>query len=51
MGGLLGLSLGEIPELWTTPWAGRIGLSLAGYDEVRLDEVVERTIAVADSIR
>ena len=51
VGGLLGLSLGEIPESWTAPWSGRIGLSLAGYDEVRLDEVVERTVAVADSIR
>ena len=49
IGGLLGLSLGQIPPSWTEPWSGRIGLSLAGYDEVSLDEVVDRTVRVAHS--
>jgi len=30
--------------------AGRIGLNLAGFTELRLDDVVSRTIAVAQSI-
>ena len=50
VGGLLGLSLGEIPNAWTEPWAERIGLTLAGHDEVSLDEVVARTTQVAHSL-
>ena len=50
VGGLFGLTGSPIPDAWTRPWAGRIGLSLAGYAELQIDEVVERTIAVAESI-
>ena len=50
VGGLFGLTGAPIPDAWTRPWAGRIGLSLAGYAELQVDEVVERTIAVAESI-
>jgi ADP-ribosylglycohydrolase len=50
VGALFGLSGAPIPDSWTRPWAGRIGLSLAGYSEVRLDDVVARTIAVAEAI-
>ena len=39
-----------IPELWTKPWQGRIGLGLAGYSELELDDVVTRTVAIAQSI-
>jgi hypothetical protein len=31
----------------TLPWTGRIGVSLAGFAELRLDEVVARTVAIA----
>ncbi len=50
VGGLLGLTGATIPEHWTKPWNGRIGVGLAGYAEFRLEDVVERTIAVARSI-
>lgn len=50
VGGLLGLSGAPIPKHWTKPWDGRIGVGLAGHAELRLDDVVERTVAVACSI-
>jgi ADP-ribosylglycohydrolase len=50
VGGLFGLTGSPIPDSWTHPWAGRIGLSLAGYTELQVDEVVERTVRVAQSI-
>lgn len=50
VGGLCGLSGAPIPDTWTRPWAGRIGVSLAGYDELSLDDVVQRTVAVARAI-
>lgn len=50
VGGLFGLTGASIPDSWTRPWAGRIGLSLAGFNELAVDEVVERTVAVARSI-
>ena len=37
VGGLWGLQGGEIPRAWTDRWNGRVGLSLAGHDEVTLD--------------
>ncbi len=51
VGGLFGLTGAPVPRAWTAPWAGRIGLTLAGHAEVSLDELVARTIAVADRIR
>ena len=39
-----------IPEHWTTPWRGRIGVSLAGHAELQLSELVERTVNVARTI-
>lgn len=50
VGGLMGLMGTSVPDAWTRPWAGRIGLSLAGFAELQVDEVVERTVAVARSI-
>jgi ADP-ribosylglycohydrolase len=50
VGGLFGLTGAPVPPSWTDPWAGRIGVSLAGYAELQLDDVVERTVAVARSI-
>lgn len=50
VGGLFGLTGASIPNAWTRPWGGHIGVSLAGYGELALDEVVERTIAVARSL-
>ena len=47
VGGLFGLSGRPIPDSWTNPWNGRIGVSLAGIDELHIDDVVERTVQVA----
>jgi len=50
VGGILGLMGTPIPEHWTTPWRGRIGVSLAGHAELQLSELVERTVNVARTI-
>ena len=47
VGGLFGLSGAPIPSTWTSAWAGRIGVSLAGFSELTLDDVVARTVKVA----
>lgn len=47
VGGLFGLTGRPIPEAWTRPWSGRVGVSLAGYAELQLGDLVDRTAAVA----
>lgn len=47
VGGLFGLTGEPIPEKWTKPWAGRVAVSLAGYSELNLEDLVDRTVAVA----
>jgi hypothetical protein len=47
VGALWALQGKTIPEQWIEPWRGRVGLSLAGYDQIDLDELVSRTIKVA----
>jgi ADP-ribosylglycohydrolase len=47
VGGLWGLSGRPIPSHWTEPWAGRVAVTLAGHDELTLDDLVDRTVAVA----
>jgi ADP-ribosylglycohydrolase len=51
VGGLWGLSGREIPEHWIEPWAGRVAVTLAGVGELSLDDLVERTIAVASRVQ
>ena len=50
VGGLCGLMGTPIPDHWTRPWNGRIGVGLAGHAELKLDEVAARTVAVARRI-
>ena len=50
VGGLFGLTGAPIPSAWTSAWAGRIGVSLAGLSELHIDDVVARTIAVASRL-
>jgi ADP-ribosylglycohydrolase len=50
VGGLWGVVGGAIPAAWTTPWAGRVGVSLAGHDEVSLSVLVKRTAAVCRAL-
>ena len=50
VGGLWGLQGHAIPEHWTRPWQGRVAVTLAGMDELPLDELVERTVRVAETL-
>lgn len=50
VGGLFGLTGKPVPDSWTRPWNGRVGVNLAGYSEIALDDLVDRTIAVARKI-
>ena len=50
VGALSALSGASIDDSWTRPWDGRVGVSLAGHDELELDDLVERTVAVAEGI-
>jgi ADP-ribosylglycohydrolase len=50
VGGLWGLTGRPIPEHWTMPWQGRVAVTLAGVGELRLDDLVARTVAVAERI-
>ena len=50
VGGLFGLTGQEIPDQWTSPWNGKVGVSLAGYSELALDDLVSRTLTVANRI-
>ena len=50
VGALWGLQGGDIPDRWTSPWQGRVGLSLAGHDETSLESLVQRTVAVAQRL-
>jgi ADP-ribosylglycohydrolase len=51
VGGLFGLTGEPIPESWTRPWQGRVGVSLAGHSELPLDDLVDRTVAVARTLQ
>jgi len=50
VGGLWGLQGKPIPAHWTAPWRGRVAVTLAGLDELRLDDLVDRTCGVAERI-
>lgn len=50
VGGLWGLQGEPVPEAWTAPWNGRVGVNLAGIGELALDDLVERTATVAEAI-
>jgi ADP-ribosylglycohydrolase len=47
VGGLFGLTGLPIPAHWTRPWAGRVGVSLAGEHELSLDDLVARSMEVS----
>lgn len=50
VGGLCGLMGLPIAERWTQPWDGRVAVGLAGHAELLLDDLVERTVAVAQRL-
>ena len=51
VGALWALQGKPVPSEWTQPWQGQVGLSLGGYSEISLDELVERTVAVAQQVQ
>jgi ADP-ribosylglycohydrolase len=51
VGGLAGLMGMPVPSHWTAPWAGRVGVGLAGMSELSLGDLTDRTVMVADAIR
>jgi ADP-ribosylglycohydrolase len=50
VGGLWGLTGRPIPAHWIDPWQGRVAVNLAGMAELSLDDLVERTVAVAEKL-
>ena len=50
VGGLWGLTGRPVPKQWTTPWQARVAVTLAGVGELGLDDLVARTVAVAERI-
>ncbi len=50
VGALWALQEKPVPETWTAPWQGRICVSLAGQGELALDDLVARTVAVAEKL-
>lgn len=50
VGALWGLQGRPVPEAWTAPWRGRVGVSLAGQGELTVDELVTRTAAVVTAL-
>ena len=48
--GLWGLSGQRIPEHWTAPWRGRVAVTLAGIGELTLEDLVARTVHVAQQL-
>ena len=50
VGGLWGLQAKPIPAEWTEPWQGRVAVTLAGVGELSLDDLTDRTVAVANRI-
>lgn len=51
VGALWGLQGKPVPEAWLTPWQGRVGVSLAGYSELRIDDLVSRTVDLEKKLR
>jgi hypothetical protein len=50
VGALWALQGKPIPSHWLQPWGGRVGVSLAGISEITLEELVERTVRVAETL-
>lgn len=50
VGGLWGITGQEVPAAWTEPWNSTVAVDLAGFSEFTLDELVDRTVAVAESL-
>jgi hypothetical protein len=50
VGGHWGLQGKTIPSQWTEPWQGRVAVAIAGLGELELEDLVARTVSVAEKI-
>jgi ADP-ribosylglycohydrolase len=50
VGGLWGLQGKPIPLHWTEPWQGRVAVTIAGVGELKLGDLTDRTVAVAEKL-
>jgi ADP-ribosylglycohydrolase len=48
VGGLWGMQGRPVPEAWTRPWQGRVAVGLAGFGELQLASLVDRTIVLVE---
>lgn len=50
VGALWALQDKPLPDHWPKPWQDRVGVSLAGQAELSVENLVERTLAVAEQL-
>jgi len=50
VGGLWGLLGKPIPNHWTAPWQERVAVTIAGINELTLNDLIDRTVAVANRL-
>ncbi|MCZ6618799.1 MAG: ADP-ribosylglycohydrolase family protein [Gammaproteobacteria bacterium] len=50
VGGLWALQGKQVPGEWTRPWRETVMVSLGGCAEIKLDELVARTVAVTEAL-
>lgn len=48
VGALWALQGKPLPAHWLKPWQGKVGVSLAGMAELELDDLVQRTLTIAN---
>ncbi len=48
VGSIVGMLRGgaAVPEYWTSPWGGNLQTTIQGYNNVSVDELVEKTLAL-----
>ena len=50
VGGLVGLADCNVPEKWHSPWNGKVNTAISGLGELRLEDLIQRTITVAEKL-
>jgi len=47
---LVGLADCNVPEKWHLPWNGKVNTSIAGLGELRLEDLIQRTITITEKL-
>ena len=50
VGGWVGLADCNVPEKWHLPWNGKVNTSIAGLGELRLEDLIQRTITITEKL-